>query len=181
MTRTKGITSLRLRELGRKTSCTRRMSRWVASASFAMNCSCIVRLRPRWRTTRLRVAALQKVSFVPNTREGEDRCDGRAGWGPLPPACVVASAGEMGTLNHGFLQISSSTARSSRAVFVDRHSRSPGLISCRLLSSQRYPEVVPPNGRRRKATYPGANPKVIAETQTVSAPGGEINRSTQMT
>src|ERR1700742_4947735 len=42
-----------------------------------------------------------------------------------------------------------------------------GLISIPLLPISEYPEVVPPTVVV-KATYPGANPKVIAET--VSAP-----------
>jgi len=42
-----------------------------------------------------------------------------------------------------------------------------GLISMPLLPISEYPDVVPPTVVV-KATYPGANPKVIAET--VSAP-----------
>src|SRR6476660_8603627 len=51
--------------------------------------------------------------------------------------------------------------------FIDRPIFAAGLIAIPLLPISEYPEVVPPSVVVR-AVYPGANPKVIAET--VAAP-----------
>ncbi len=50
-----------------------------------------------------------------------------------------------------------------------------GAISLQLLPISEYPEVVPPTVVVR-ALYPGANPKVIAETVAVAARAGDQRR-----
>jgi len=50
-----------------------------------------------------------------------------------------------------------------------------GLIAIPLLPISEYPEVVPPTVVVT-ATYPGANPKVIAETVSVAAGGADQRR-----
>jgi len=77
----------------------------------------------------------------------------------------VGIGGKIGKHAHGFLQILHRPP-DLRGSVVDRHSRRRPDLNA-VAAHQRIPDVVPPTVVV-KATYPGANPKVIAET--VSAP-----------